>query len=348
MDTSKNYPFVFTGKGSEYFRIWIVNIALTIVTLGIYSAWAKVRTNRWFYGHTLLDNTSFSYLATPSQILKGRLIAMAILLALVLGKYMFPLFDVLIILGLSIASPWIIVMALRFAARQSAYRGLRFNFTGTIIEAVEIYLFLPILSSITLGLAFPYMMYRQVNFLASNYAYGGTQTRYEIGSKPFFVLYFKAFLLYLIPLVCFFVFMDGIRESSLSQTPEEFANNAKLGLLIWGGILPFYLSIPLITAFIKARTVNLFYNHMSLGDVHFSSTQRARDLAWIYFVHLVLIALTFGLFIPFAKVRLARYKAEHLSVIADDLSAFTAQAIDKTSATGGEISEIFDMDIGIG
>lgn len=37
-------PFSFTGSAGEYFRIWIVNIALSIVTLGIYSAWAKVRT----------------------------------------------------------------------------------------------------------------------------------------------------------------------------------------------------------------------------------------------------------------------------------------------------------------
>src|SRR6059058_745587 len=33
----------FTADPKEYFRIWIVNLALTIVTLGIYSAWAKVR-----------------------------------------------------------------------------------------------------------------------------------------------------------------------------------------------------------------------------------------------------------------------------------------------------------------
>ncbi len=32
--------FRFTGNGGEYFRIWIVNLMLTIVTLGIYSAWA--------------------------------------------------------------------------------------------------------------------------------------------------------------------------------------------------------------------------------------------------------------------------------------------------------------------
>ena len=31
----QNQRFEFTGKGWEYFRIWIVNLLLTIVTLGI-------------------------------------------------------------------------------------------------------------------------------------------------------------------------------------------------------------------------------------------------------------------------------------------------------------------------
>lgn len=33
----------FTGQAGEYFRIWIVNLCLTIVTLGIYLPWAIVR-----------------------------------------------------------------------------------------------------------------------------------------------------------------------------------------------------------------------------------------------------------------------------------------------------------------
>ena len=45
-------PFQFTGTGGEYFKIWIVNILLSIVTLGIYSAWAKVRRKQYFYGNT--------------------------------------------------------------------------------------------------------------------------------------------------------------------------------------------------------------------------------------------------------------------------------------------------------
>jgi len=39
----RRFPVEFTAGAGEYFRIWIVNLALTIVTLGVYSAWAKVR-----------------------------------------------------------------------------------------------------------------------------------------------------------------------------------------------------------------------------------------------------------------------------------------------------------------
>lgn len=42
-------PFEFTGDGAEYFRIWVINLLLTLATLGIYSAWAKVRKARYFW-----------------------------------------------------------------------------------------------------------------------------------------------------------------------------------------------------------------------------------------------------------------------------------------------------------
>ena len=62
----------FTGTGQEYFGIWIVNLLLTIVTLGIYSAWAKVRKLQYFYRNTQLDGSAFEYHGNPVPILKGR------------------------------------------------------------------------------------------------------------------------------------------------------------------------------------------------------------------------------------------------------------------------------------
>ena len=58
----------FEGSASEYFKIWIVNTALTIVTLGIFSAWAKVRSKRYFYGNTYIGTESFSRLSSRSPL----------------------------------------------------------------------------------------------------------------------------------------------------------------------------------------------------------------------------------------------------------------------------------------
>ena len=68
-------PFIFTGRGGEYFRIWIVNLCLSLLTLGIYSAWAKVRRMQYFYRHTAVAGANFDYHGDPVAILKGRILA---------------------------------------------------------------------------------------------------------------------------------------------------------------------------------------------------------------------------------------------------------------------------------
>jgi hypothetical protein len=82
----------FSGSAGEYFRIWVVNLCLTLVTLGLFSAWAKVRKKRYFYSCTKLDNTPFQYLGRPIPILKGRLIAGAAFLAYYLSSHFFTSF----------------------------------------------------------------------------------------------------------------------------------------------------------------------------------------------------------------------------------------------------------------
>ena len=56
---------VFTGSGQEYFRIWIVNLMLTVATLGIYSAWAKVRRLQYFDRNTQLGGAVFDFRGNP-------------------------------------------------------------------------------------------------------------------------------------------------------------------------------------------------------------------------------------------------------------------------------------------
>ena len=122
-------PLAFTGSGSEYFRIWIVNLVLTILTLGIYSAWAKVRRLKYFHQNTRLAEASFNYHGEPMAILKGRLLALALLIA-----WNFAPLDQIwgLAIGLALAAiwPWIVVRSIRFRRRNTSYRGVRFRFDG--------------------------------------------------------------------------------------------------------------------------------------------------------------------------------------------------------------------------
>jgi len=347
MSYTKQYPMQFTGRGGEYFAIWIVNIALTLVTLGIYSAWAKVRTLRWFYGHTLLDNQAFSYLATPMQILKGRLIALAALVAYYSATYFAPMLAIALLITFFLALPWIVVSSLRFHARQSAYRGLRFDFTGTVGEAARIYIGLQLLILPTLGLILPYIAYRQVKFIAENTVYGQTAGHYQGSSKPFWGVYLLSIALLLLPL---FIIAYGAYQAYVMQAagiPKETAAST-VGMFIVTGMAAFYLVIPVVSAMLQARTANLFYNATTLGPIGFESRQRARDLIWIYLSNLVLIALTLGIFIPWAKVRLARYRAQHLTLAGpQDLGSFVAGQHQDSTATGSEMADLLDLSFGL-
>src|SRR5438105_15668074 len=116
-------PLRFTGRAGEYFRIWIVNICLSIVTLGIYSAWAKVRRKRYFYGNTLLGDSAFEYLADPKAILKGRVLVLVIWA----GLSMVQNYGVPGVIGLAsrIFVPELVISAARFNAVNAYHPSLR-------------------------------------------------------------------------------------------------------------------------------------------------------------------------------------------------------------------------------
>ena len=86
-------PVQFTGKGGEYFGIWIVNLLLSIITLGIYSAWAKVRRMKYFYNNTKIDGVGFDFHAKPLSILKGRIIAFLIFVLYAVLSRFSPIID---------------------------------------------------------------------------------------------------------------------------------------------------------------------------------------------------------------------------------------------------------------
>jgi uncharacterized membrane protein YjgN (DUF898 family) len=163
------YRFDFTGRNGEYFRIWVVSLFLSVVTLGIYSAWGKVRKKRYLYSHTELDGTGFEFRATPLAILRGRVIALVLLGGFALSGHLLPIMQLVFIIILLVLTPWIVVAASRFNARNSAWRNITFGFDGGIREAAKVFLALGALAVVTLGLAYPYARMRRARFIIGHH-----------------------------------------------------------------------------------------------------------------------------------------------------------------------------------
>lgn len=135
----------FEGTGLEYFKIWIVNILLTIVTLGLYYPWAKVRNKRYLYGNTTLENRNFDYHATGKQLFVGYLIAMALFIVYIVIQQVSPVGAGVVFLLFIAALPWIIWRSLKFNMRVTSFSNVRFGFDGKVGGAYFNYLLLPIL-----------------------------------------------------------------------------------------------------------------------------------------------------------------------------------------------------------
>ena len=122
----------FTGSGSEYFRIWIVNLLLTLVTLGIYYPWAKVRRLRYFHGNTLVGGEPLEFHADPKKMLKGYLLV-GVLLALysVAGNF-HAVAGLAAFLAVMLIWSALLNSFMQFRLANTSWRGPRFRFTGDL------------------------------------------------------------------------------------------------------------------------------------------------------------------------------------------------------------------------
>lgn len=121
----------FTGSGGGYFRVWIVNVLLSVITLGLYTPWARRRTAQYFYSHTLVAGSPLEFTAQQQRMVVGflvvALLTMAYHLAANTGQ------DVaagLFILAGAVLAPLIWGSAMRFRLANTRWRGLRLAFVA--------------------------------------------------------------------------------------------------------------------------------------------------------------------------------------------------------------------------
>jgi uncharacterized membrane protein YjgN (DUF898 family) len=370
----------FVGEGADYFKIWIVNLMLTIVTLGFYSPWAKVRTRRYLFNSTTFRGTSLDYHAKAKNILIGRIIALVLFSIYIICGAINPVAGIASALIISVLIPFIITQSLKFNVNNTSYNNIRFKFAGRVAQVYK--------------LAFKYLAFPFVLMLFTLIYSFITGIEAKVDNNVPTGDFFAVYLIMAVQIINFiyFIFMfSRIFNSYLDffynnifyggSKVELLTDRKKLSKHVIRPILVnflFFFVIPVlfgITMLIAPKTSTIvpiiaviliyliiFYIGMRIPYLLFSyvwnrvkleNGEVKTDLKQFEFmktilVNAILTAITLGLYFPWARIKMLKLKTESRLIKIDSLEQISAVAIEKQNSLGEELSDIFDFDIEIG
>ncbi|MGY0193987.1 YjgN family protein [Leptothrix sp. BB-4] len=354
-------PVTFTGSGSEYFRIWIVNLLLMLVTAGIYYPWAKARRLRYFHANTRIGDHAFSFHGEGRSMLRGFAVMGALLLLVSLsGQFSLGL-GLLAAWLLIVAAPLLLRLSMQFRLSQTGWRGLRFSFhgtTGAAAWAASAFLAIGfyVLAAPTLQEALKSEPSRWVTFLTFGLgiamlclmpflpmahrallAYRQGNIRYAGASSSFCAsvgAFYRPILL-CIPVVIVF----GLLAVLLVRSTREpwlvvplTAMYSIVSLSIW-----------------RASIQNAVWTGTRMPQVELRSTLGIGKLAGRYALNCLGLIVTLGLYWPFAAVATARLRLGAVSVsFGPDFERGIADPVAAVGNAGGDAAaDLTGFDLGL-
>ncbi|MCW5323178.1 DUF898 domain-containing protein [Verminephrobacter aporrectodeae subsp. tuberculatae] len=126
------YSLEFIGSGGGYFRVWIVNLLLQCMTLGIYTPWARRRTAQYFYNHTLVAGSPLEFTGSLRKMVLGFVLLILLYLTYSIASSTGQALAVLLFfLAGAVLAPFFWRNAMRFRLNATRWRGLRWQFVAS-------------------------------------------------------------------------------------------------------------------------------------------------------------------------------------------------------------------------
>src|SRR5262249_6897942 len=154
-------------------------------------------------------------------------------------------------------------------------------------------------------------------FVVEGHRYGGKEFKFHATSSDFFPPYLAgiglgfAWVIFVVFVMMPLMFSGG----HVAGPPEKWKIYSVAGFE--------YAGFFLVGIYVVARITNLVYNKTELDGHRLQSSLRARDLILLYVTNTFAILLSLGMLIPWAMVRMAKYRASCLTLLASgDLDTF--------------------------
>jgi uncharacterized membrane protein YjgN (DUF898 family) len=305
----------FMGSGSALFGIHVVNVLLTLLTLGVYFFWAKVKVRAYLFSETEFEGDRFAYHGTGREMFVGFLKALVFffipitLLSMLpeLAGASLPVRSAASLLSYLLASifvPMAMIGARRYRLSRTSWRGIRFSLRAETWDFVRLWSWNTFLVAMTLGLYYPIYILRRHDFLTRHMWFGSQRFGFDGRGRDLFWPFLGMILL--------FPFTLG---------------------LSWFGF--------------SAKKARYFAAHTTFGNARFQSSVRALPLAWLTISNLLGLVFTLGLAWPWLSVRSVRFAYANLSLNGTlSLETVTQQA-QTVTATGEGLAGFLNADLGL-
>lgn len=378
----ERHPIGFTASGSEYFRIWIVNLLLIVVTLGLYLPWAKVRKLRYFHANTWVDGDALGFHGEPAKMLRGTLIAAAFLIVYSVGSHFSGWAALLAALAFIGLWPALFRASMRFRLANTSWRGLRFRFTGdtagaygALLPPLALVLLPFAVAGLTVGggeggkpgapsaaatgliglcmvvfvVGLPFFLWKLRRYQHGHYAYGGLQTRLEADVGVVYGVFIKLIGLLIAAAVLAGLVFGLFGAIGAIGRKGSGPGVALIILMAVIGLASVLLLNILPKSYLQVRLQNLLWSTTGNDVLRFDSRLKLGPYLGLQLKNYLLIFLTLGLYWPFAVIGTRRAQLEAVTLETrtplDDLSRTAVE--EDPSAAGDMAADLFGLDIGM-
>jgi len=334
------------------FKIVITNLFLTIVTLGIYRFWAKVRLRRYLWGHVEIMGDRLEYTGTGKELFLGFVVVFLLILLPFFGVFAAldaamvdapqasksmrdTLQTILIVFLIGVA----FYRARRYRLTRTHWRGIYGNQTGSAFKYGMLVLGSYFLTSMTFGLAWPVCSVWLKKYEMDHTWLGNQQPKFTPKTSklygPFLIAWFGT-LAYVGVVVAAVVGLSGFDQPDFEGSPE----------LVFTFVGLLYLSlIPALALFLWYR--GKAYNHF-VSSTRFLDHDLTCAITGIGFVGLtlgnaVLMLFTLGLAAPIVYRRYLNFVERTVGLSGDGDFSTLLQGVIEKPGIGEGLADAFDV-----
>lgn len=280
----------FADDGRGFLGLCLKGAALLLVTFGFYRFWLAVDIRRFLWSRTELAEEPLEYTGTGGELFLGFIMALAILAPIVglvtlagyLAEELAPFASLASSLFFILFSQFALYRARRYRLSRTVWRGARLWADGSGWSYAFRWLGWSFLTSLTLGLAYPWMRASLERYKLDHTLYGSARAGFEGTGGALFRQYWT---LWLAGVLIFLIVGGGAVGFGLLASSRFSVLERSLigGLASLALLVVFLLFAILILPIWKAREWRWWAQGARLEGARLSCDLKATDFLRVYF-----------------------------------------------------------------